>query len=173
MGRKSISIRACSRAATLALGSAGLLCAAPAHAGRKTTTTTVQLEVKSTCKVQTNDLDFGWPPKGVNVVTASTTLQITCTPGINYRVGIDNGLHHDGRTRRMYGGQANGKVWYANYQLYRDPVRLLPWGNALTDSLLGIVPITGTRSITIYGVAQTKNLRASEYLDTVTVYLEF
>ncbi len=29
----------------------------------------------------------------------------------------------------MHNDQANGQVFYADYQLYRDPLYLLPWGN--------------------------------------------
>lgn len=173
MGRKSTSIRVSCKAAVFALAGSGLLCAAPAFAGRKSTTTTVQLEVKSTCKVQANDLDFGWPARNARTVVASTTMQITCTPGTLYRVGIDNGQHFNGSTRRMYAGQSNGRVWYADYQLYRDPLGLLPWTDTFLGSVFGILPASGVRTLNVYGVAQVRNLRPAEYRDTVTVYLEF
>lgn len=147
--------------------------ASPARARQKTATTDVYLRVTSTCRVETNQLDFGFPPKGAKTAAAATTITLHCTPGANYRVGIDDGQYFDGTTRRMYGGQANGQVWYVDYSLYHDAAGLIPWGNGPLDIALGTMPPTGSVTLPVFGVAELKNVRASEYRDTVTVVLEF
>jgi spore coat protein U-like protein len=152
---------------------AGVVLPAAAFAKQKTATTEVNLRVESSCRVIANPLDFGVPLKGARTATAATTVTLRCTPGVNYRVSIDNGAHFDGTDRRMYGGQANGQVWYVPYRLYHDITRLLPWESSLLSGLLRTMPPTGSVTLPVFGVADLKNIRASEYRDTVTVTLEF
>jgi spore coat protein U-like protein len=64
-------------------------------------------------------------------------------------------------------------VWYVPYRIYRDAARLIPWGDTPTTSALGTIPLTGSVSLPVFGVADLKNVRASEYRDIVTVVLEF
>lgn len=152
---------------------AGVAHGAPALAKQKTATTEVYLRVESTCRVEADRLDFGVPLKGARTAVAATTIGLHCTPGVTYRVSIDNGNHFDGTERRMYGGQANGQVWYVPYRLYHDVTRLLPWESSLLSGLLRIMPPSGSVTLPVFGVADLKNIRASEYRDTVTVTLEF
>ena len=105
--------------------------------------------------------------------SASTTMTFKCTPLTAYTVTIDNGKYFDGTTRRMFGGQAQGQVWYVDYQLYRDATHLLPWNSTLAGTAVGVVPLSGQQTLTLYGEAQLKNVRAAPYLDTVTVTLDF
>lgn len=144
-----------------------------AHAREHTATSEVLLKVTSACRVNADRLDFGFATKGMNTAVASTTIVLNCTPGVNYRVGIDNGDHYSGGTRRMYGGQAQGKVWYVDYRIYRDAARSLQWGNGAANSVLGTMPITGTVTLPVFGTADLKNVRPSEYRDMVTITLEF
>lgn len=146
--------------------------ATPALAQKKTTQTMpVVLTVEQACRLVTQPLDFGIPAPKATTATSTTTITLTCTPGTVYSVGINNGLYWDGSTRRMYGGSANGKVWFADYQLYHDPLHLMPWG-------MGATAATGVlgqpdKTFTVYGVTQIKNIRPSPYRDTVIVQLDF
>lgn len=173
MGAGSISIRRALRmsAASVAVGAA--ICAMPAFASEKSATVPVLLKVQSSCNLRTNRMDFGFPLKGAKTATATTTITASCTVGTTYRIRIDSGLHFDGSSRRMYGGQANGVVWYIPYTLSRAPAGVLPWGNALSDTVADVIPATGTRTYTVYGTADLRSVRAAEYLDTVTVVLEY
>lgn len=173
MGATCLSCVRQLRVLATAAGAAAALCASPSIAREKTATTEVLLRVQSTCQVQAGWLNFGFPPKGATTAVAATTVTVRCTPGVAYRVGIDEGLHFDGTSRRMYGGQAQGKVWYATYRIYRDAARLLPWGDSPLDSAFGTMPLTGTTVLPVFGTADLKNVRAAEYRDTVTVTLEF
>lgn len=156
------------------LGTVLALVSVPAHAGgRATQTTQVVLNVSHSCTLTTNTLNFGVVNTNVKTVRATTTMALKCTPGTIYSVGIDNGLNFDGLTRRMHNDQANGQVFYADYQLYRDPLYLLPWGNGLLNSVTGVLGPGGTQTLTVYGEAQLKNVKSTSYIDTVTVVLDF
>ena len=147
----------------------------PAHAQSRRTTNSVpvSLDIQSTCRLSTNPLMFGNVTSKDKTVRATTTLSFRCTPGTIFTVSIDNGKYWDGAKRRMYGGQAQGQVWYVPYALYRDPLYTLPWGSTLATSAAGVVGLTGNTSLTLYGEADLKNVRAAPYLDTVTVVLDF
>jgi spore coat protein U-like protein len=174
MGDKATFPRAIATFAALALASAALVCAGSAGAaGRKTATVNVRLKVQSACTLQTNTLYFGVPLNGQKSIDGTTTIVATCTPGLAYRLGIDNGQYFDGTSRRMWGGQANGQVWYAVYRLYRDAARTQLWGNTAADSKTGTIPLTGFQTFTVYGTADLKNVRSAGYADTVTVVIEY
>ncbi|MCT2557860.1 spore coat U domain-containing protein [Tsuneonella sp. YG55] len=146
--------------------------ATPAQAQKRTTQTMpVVLTVEQACRLVTQPLDFGIPDPKAKAATSTTTITLTCTPGTVYSIGIDNGLYWDGSTRRMYGGSANGQVWYADYQLYHDALHLLPWGMGATAAA-GVLGLPG-KTYTVYGVTQIKNLRPAPYRDTVIVQLDF
>ncbi len=174
MGGNSASSSA-SRIAAIILGGVVSTVAAPAYAqGRQTSNTVpVSLEVATNCRLSTNPLMFGNVTKNQKTVRATTTMSFSCTPGTVFTVAIDNGKYWDGTSRRMWGDQAQGQVWYASYALYRDPLYTLPWGSTLATSAVGIVGLTGKQTLTLYGEADLKNVRAAPYLDTVTVVLDF
>lgn len=162
------------RLGAIVLGAPLALVSVPAHAGgRATKTTQVVLNVSYSCRLSTNTLNFGVVNTNVNSVRASTTMTINCTPGTVYKIGIDNGQNWDGVTRQMHNDQANGQRFYAKYQLYRDPLYLLPWGNGVTTSSTGVLGLSGAQTLTVYGEAQVKNVKSSGYIDTVTVVLDF
>ena len=161
------------RLGAIVLGAPLAFASAPVHAsGRATQTTQVVLNVSHSCRLSTNTLNFGVVNTNVNSVSASTTMTLNCTPGTIYSIGIDNGQNWDGATRQMHNDQANGKVFYAKYQLYRDPLHLLPWGTGAA-SYTGILGLSGIETLNVYGGAQVKNVRSSGYIDTVTVVLDF
>ena len=159
--------------AKLAIGLAAGLASMPAEGGgRATQTTLVVVNVSHSCRLSTNMLNFGMAAPNANVVRATTELRVNCTPGASYAVGIDNGEQWDGSTRRMHNDQANGKRFYADYQLYRDPQYLLPWGTG-SNAVLGSLPPSGSQTLTIYGQANIAKVKSGPYRDTVTVILDF
>lgn len=162
------------RLGAIVLGAPLAFASAPVHAsGRATQTTQVVLNVSHSCRLSTNTLNFGVVPSTANSARATTTMTLNCTPGTIYTIGIDNGQNWDGVTRQMHNNQANGQVFYAKYQLYRDPLYALPWGNGLLTSATGVLGPSGTQTLTVYGEAQVKNVKSSGYIDTVTVVLDF
>lgn len=114
------------------------------------------------------DLDFG----SAGALTANrdqtSTIQLQCPTGANWRVNLDNGINASGSTRRMASG-----VNRITYELYRDPVRQNRWGNTTTTGVTG----TGTntaQSLTVYGRVPAQATPASgSYADTIIVTLTY
>ncbi|RCX31307.1 Csu type fimbrial protein [Thioalbus denitrificans] len=112
------------------------------------------------------DIDFG--TQGLLTANIDTTATISpqCTNTTPYQIGLDDGLHASGTTRRMQssGGQ------YVTYELYRDSGRSQRWGN--TEN---VDTVTGTGSgavqpVTVYSRVSPQNTPAAgNYSDTVTV----
>ena len=140
--------------------------------GRNSQTMQVALEVTHACRLSTNTLDFGVPLKNANTVSATTTMSVECTPGTLFSIAIDQGQNWDGLTRRMRNDEAPAKREYATYQIFRDPLHLLPWGTGLS-SVVTTTPVTGNRTLVVYGLADVRKLKKGPYVDTVTVVLDF
>jgi spore coat protein U-like protein len=95
---------------SVALGAAGLLCAAAAVAGTAAKNFTVSATVVQNCTITVNNLDFGnYDPVGTNSasgadVTATASIAVNCTKGsAGVSVGLDRGSNASGAQRRMAG----------------------------------------------------------------------
>jgi len=117
-------------------------------------------------------LDFGSVP-GVIVenIDRTSTITMTCAGRTAWKVGLNNGLHANGSTRRMRLGTSTS---FVRYELYREPARTSRWGNMPgTDTVDG----TGTGSaqtLTVHGrVPATQTPAAGTYGDTVTVTITY
>lgn len=130
---------------------------------------TVTATVTSQCSVSASTLDFG----AVGLLLANTdgtsTLSVQCANGVAYQVGLDNGQHATGNTRRMQG--PGGLV---TYELYRNTTRTQRWGSTLnTDTVTGS-GTGGNQSLTVYGrVPNQTTPSAGTYNDTITVTVTY
>jgi spore coat protein U-like protein len=102
-------------------------------------------------------------------LNASSTITMNCIYRTAWQVGLDNGQHAVGTTRRMILG--TGTVVY---ELYRDSGYSQRWGNTLnTDTQTG----TGTgaaQSLSVYGqVLPQSRLAAGSYSDKITVTVTY
>jgi spore coat protein U-like protein len=95
---------------SVALGAAGLLCAAAAAAGTAAKNFTVSATVVQNCTITVNNLDFGnYDPVGANAAggadkTATADISVNCTKGsAGVSVGLDRGSNASGAQRRMAG----------------------------------------------------------------------
>lgn len=102
----------------------GLLGICLARTGTGTTTISLSIMVTPDCAIQAPDLDFGSAPLVAGFDTVSRTIDITCTKGSDYSVGLSDGQHAAGNVRRMEGGGQ-----YLNYQLYKGTTGNSRWGN--------------------------------------------
>lgn len=134
--------------------------------------TQVSATFANTCHISTaTDLDFGAVTALAGNRDQTSTIQLHCPAGTPWRVGLDDGSHPVGTTRRMAG--PNGS--YLRYELYRDPQRTQRWGGKTiaSDNSVG----TGTnaaQSLTVYGrVPAQPTPSAGSYADTVTITLTF
>ncbi|MFC7367442.1 spore coat U domain-containing protein [Vreelandella zhaodongensis] len=93
--------------------------------GSGTNTITINLTVTPDCAIQAPDLDFGSAPLVAGFDPVTQTIDITCTKGSDYSVGLSDGQQPAASLRRM---ENNGH--YLEYQLYKGPTGSERWGNA-------------------------------------------
>lgn len=92
--------------------------------GSDTSTLQLSLEVTPDCAIEAPDLHFGSAPLVAGFDPVAQTLHITCTKGSDYSVGLSDGQHASGVTRRM---AHNGS--YLEYQLYKSSSGFERWGD--------------------------------------------
>ncbi|MBJ6980467.1 spore coat protein U domain-containing protein [Luteimonas sp. MC1572] len=134
--------------------------------------THVSATFANTCRITTaTDLDFGAVTALAGNRDQTSTIQLQCPTGTPWRLGLDDGNHAVGTTRRMAG--PNGS--HLRYELYRDPQRTQRWGGKAiaTDNSIG-AGTNATQSLTVYGrvPAQPTPVPGS-YADTVTITLTY
>lgn len=155
---------------------AAFACAAvPSASLARTFTGTMRtaLTVDTACRTTLTDLVFGNANLFSGQVDATTTINLSCGPGVNYSVAIDNGRHFNGQ-RRMYGGVPFlGLGSYVTYQLYRNAARTQVWGATAGSMVTGTTPANGKASLTVYGRIPNSVVFARPYVDTVTVTVNF
>lgn len=127
---------------------------------------TVTAAVVKTCSITATALDFGTPSGLLNVNTdASTTLKATCTSGLPYQIGLDNGVNAVGTTRQMMAGTDSVK-----YDLYTNTTRSNRWGNTLNVDTLNATGSGSAQTLNVYGRVPVQSTPAAgSYSDTVTV----
>lgn len=133
-------------------------------------TTTATVEAACNPSFSVEDLDFG--TQGLLTAEIDTTAIVApqCTNTTPYQVGLDNGQHVTGNTRRMY----NGDGQYVAYELYRDAARSLRWGDTLNSDTLADTGSGSAQAQPIYGrVAPQNTPPQGTYSDMVTVTIYF
>lgn len=95
---------------------------------------------------------------------------MTCSNGIPYRIGLDNGLYYSAPYRRLkHRTSAN----YLKYELYRDAARTVRWSNDDASSVCMIGDSSAQR-INIYGrVPAGQNGPSGSYSNVTTVIVNF
>lgn len=144
-------------------------CASP-FAGMATARFYIQAQVVNDCRIDgTTPMDFGIVPGGpTGRLQAQSTITVTCN-GTAYRVGLDNGLHAQGNTRRM-----QGPGGYVVYELYRDAARSQRWGNNLWYDAVSGTGMGYAQVLTVYGVVPAQSITGSgSYSDTIVVTVDY
>ena len=123
----------------------------------------------SQCAVSASTLDFG----AVGLLLANTdgtsNVTVQCASGAAYQVGLDNGQHASGTTRRMQG--PGGLV---TYELYRNPTRTQRWGSTLNTDTVAGSGNGSSQTLTVYGrVPNQTTPSAGTYNDTITVTVTY
>jgi len=159
-------------AAGAVLAAGFLLAPQAATAATVTDTIAVTVTVQSACVVAASPLAFGnYNPTSSANVDASTTVNVTCTQGTTYNVGLNAGTTSGGTTtvRKL---NASGKT--LNYALYQDAARSTNWGNTVnTDTVPGTAG-TAAATLTVYGrIPGSQNTTAGAYTDSVTVTVTY
>jgi spore coat protein U-like protein len=147
--------------------------AAPASASTTSGVLTVQATVVSACSVASGTLAFGTiDPATGTAALPSVNINVTCTMGTTFAVGLGDGANASGTQRRMKGA---GQSQYLSYELYRDVAGTQRFGDAVTSQRvtggvgLGVAP----NLISVYGsIPSGQSAPSDVYSDTVpiTVY---
>lgn len=126
---------------------------------------TASASVLPSCTVSASDHDFGNVGGFLDANhDGSSAISLQCTNGAAWKVGLDNGQHASGSTRRMAGPGG-----FVTYELYRDSARTQRWGNAAPEWLTGTGTGT-TQNLTVHGRVPAQAARAAgTYSDIVTV----
>lgn len=144
-----------------------------AMAATATGTMGVSATVQTACSLSTIDLAFGnYDPTSATATDASSTINVTCTSGTSFTVGVNAGTTSGTTvsTRKL----ANGANRLA-YGLYQDAARTTNWGNTPgLDTPAAIVASSSASSLTVYGrLSASQNVPAGTYTDTVTVTVNY
>jgi len=132
----------------------------------------VSATVQSACVVAASPLAFGTynPTSSLNV-DASTTLNVTCTQGTGYNVGLSAGAG-TGATTTVRKLTSSGHT--LNYALYQDTTRATNWGNTVgTDTVAGTAGTAATAYVVYGRIPGSQNTTAGAYSDSVTVTVSY
>jgi len=133
-----------------------------------------QITIQADCQVtSTQTLDFGTHGVLTAAVNGTADLEVTCTNGTGYSIGLNAGQSTGGTTttRKM---QASASGPYIDYKLYSDTSRTVNWGDTIgTDVVTGTGDGTG-QTYTVYGQVPIQTTPAAgTYTDTVTITVTF
>ncbi|MGE8659053.1 MAG: spore coat U domain-containing protein [Achromobacter sp.] len=122
------------------------------------------------CWIVATDLDFGSTAPPLRPVRAEGTIRVQCAPGTSWRVGLSDGQHRDGGSRRMAGAQG-----YVRYEIYRDSSFTEVWGDDESSQASGSTgPAGNTVLLTVYGeVPPQPDLGMGAYTDTIVATLYY
>jgi len=155
----------------------GALTVAGGAFGAATTTFAVTTNVVATCQVTASAMSFANFVPGGPDVDQTSTINVKCTTGTTYDVGLGAGNFAAATTstRRMTGTPAGA----LSYSLFSDSTRTTNWGDViLTDTVAG----TGTgmgagNDHTVYGripnIVANETAPVGSYLDTVGVTVTY
>lgn len=139
------------------------------EAATVTTTFTVSANVASTCEVSALPLPFGL--YSGTLVQATSAITVSCSNGIAYNVGLNQGLYGASTTTRQM--KAGGSASLLNYSLFQDAGYSINWDDVAPGWVSGVG--TGAPQIlTVYGQIPAGQFSTPDgYSDTITVTVNF
>jgi spore coat protein U-like protein len=110
----------------------GYVCPDIRNQGSNFTIFTARATVTGACAINASTLNFGTVSGAIvqsTSLSSNTIVNVTCTDGSPYAIGMSNGNYPSGSQRRMaYAGN------YLNYNLYVDSAHSIPWTTATNSS---------------------------------------
>lgn len=131
----------------------------------------VWAELPRRCDVRATNMDFGIISNSFQTgnLRSTSTISLECTNRMAWQVGLDNGRHFDGGSRRL----CNGGGGCIRYQLNRPPGD----GGGRWGSTLDLDTVAGTSSseeLTVSGVINDQPVtQAGIHSDTITVIVTY
>ncbi|MGR4894537.1 spore coat U domain-containing protein [Stenotrophomonas sp. LARHCG68] len=161
---------------------AGALAVASFSSHAQTATATTQFQVRivitESCLIQSvsaSDIDFSSHARSTGTpVDAQGTLQVNCTLGTPYAIGLNAGTNASsptaaGDNRRM----ADANNQYVAYGLYRDAGRQDVWGDVLGSNTLAGTGTATDQLIPVFGRVPSTDAAAGSYVDTVVATVTY
>jgi spore coat protein U-like protein len=127
--------------------------------------------VRPNCLVVASDLSFGSVGDLSRPVDGQTSLQLTCSSGLAFVIGLDGGRAQasDPRSRRMTNGTES-----VVYGLYRDAGRVSPWGSTAGVDAYAGTGVASAVSIPVYGrIPAGQTPTAGLYSDVIVVTVTY
>ncbi|MBU1376917.1 MAG: spore coat U domain-containing protein [Alphaproteobacteria bacterium] len=157
----------------IAAFAASVACSSAAHAATATGTLTVQATVSDACSVADSTLTFGAvnPNSGV-IIPVTTNINVTCTLGTSFSVGLGDGSNVSGGNRRLRRGATSD---YLRYELYKDLLMTARFGDTgSSDRAAGLGLGIAATPVLVYGAIPSSQTAASgSYADSVQITLYY
>ncbi|EEA03850.1 Spore coat U domain protein [Burkholderia sp. H160] len=160
------------------LATAAVAAAAASAQAQTTATSTfqVRITIQGTCLIaSTTDIDFGSQLSAATTYSQTGTIQVQCTNGLPFTLGLDGGTVTGNVNARAM--QATAGTTQIPYTLRRDSPTGANWGDDATSWYAGTgigIGTTYTISLTVYAAATVGGAEpAGQYLDTVTATITY
>lgn len=159
------------------VGIGGLCLLGSQNSGTTTLPLTATIAIANDCTTITSPaVNFGSAPLVSSFTGVSQSINVICTKGSTYSVGMNNGIHAVGAQRYM----ASGTNLLA-YEIYKGSGTASRWGGTVTAERM---QSTAANSVSTDGLTRTFNYNAQvltsqatpvagSYSDTITVDLSF
>lgn len=132
-------------------------------------TFSIDATLSPSCRVTTQDLDFGATATTAQSIDAESRLAVTCTQATPYTVALSPGASGATPTTRRLATPGASLL----YGLYRDASRTLPWGWSASDTLAG-VGSGMQQNLTVYGRVPAQPTPAiGSYADQIVVTVTY
>lgn len=116
------------------------------------------------CDISVTDIEFGIVDILNDDNTKTGTITGDCTPGITYRIRLDDGDHFGDGSRRMESGSN-----YISYELYQDNGYTRRWGSSETEQVSAFQDYGASHyDHTVFAKIPKQNAPSGSYVDTVT-----
>ncbi|MBB2200573.1 Csu type fimbrial protein [Gluconacetobacter tumulisoli] len=155
----------------------GNLCLAP-DTGSTTETLVLSLTITADCDIDAPNLNFGAAPLVSGFAPVSQGLNVRCTRGSAYSVGLGDGGAYDGTSRRMQDPAGD----FLRYEIYKQ-AGAERWGDqgtarrasATADSNAGLLDGVTAQQFTYTAAILTGQTTppAGTYADTIVVDVQF
>lgn len=127
--------------------------------------------VLSNCNVSATDISFGANGLLLSTITAMGQVNVTCTNGTPYNVGLNAGTG-TGATVAARKMTLNGSA--ITYSIYQDAAYSTIWGNTINTDTASGTGIGSSQFITMYGRVPAQTTPApGMYSDTIIVTLTY
>lgn len=133
----------------------------------------VRITIQAECTVvSAADLDFGTQGVLGADVDQTSTINVQCTDGTPYDVGLDAGTGAGATVAARYMTGPGAAV--VQYGLYSDPAHSVVWGETVSTDTVGGTGNGNSQALTVYGqVPPQTTPAAGAYTDVVTITVTY